>query len=195
MLNASYLYDRQNYLYVYFSKRNQLLRSMNSPKRKILFDRYRGDFKYVIDITEVEVVRGREDSNTPCNKSLTNEDAYALGLIMERVQCVPVYWIQMASAWNLGQGLPTCTGIQYRNVTRLYLKLMNGFGTKNELYRPPCLTMRVSVGVMESIPTFSGVFKLQFEYPQNSYKETTNKREYSAETLLSQVGGFTGRCK
>ena len=35
--------------------------------------------------------------------------------------------------------------------------------------------------------------KLVFKYEQDEYKEITNKRAYTVETLLGQVGGFVGK--
>ena len=69
---------------VYFNKRNQLLRAIKRPKKKIIFKWFQNGTKYVFSIIEVEVLRARQNSVMPCNASLTDEDAYTLAIMIHK---------------------------------------------------------------------------------------------------------------
>ena len=148
----------------------------------------------MFNIIEVEVLRRREDSNKPCNESLTDEDTYGLGILMEKYQCVPAYWRKLNSTIKKGKTLPTCSNKQYAKLKRTFNRdLMFRFGTTHELYRPPCQTMRIFVGVMKGEKNDSDAFKVFFEYQQDSYKEIVDKRGFTSQDLLGNVGGFVGK--
>ena len=192
-LNVTFLSDTFSTLQVFVHNRNQLLRSMKRPKQIINNNRFQGGTYYVFNIIEVEVLRRREDSNKPCNESLLDEDAYALGILMEKYQCVPSYWRKLSSAMKKGKTLPTCSKNQYAELRRAYVHdLMFRFGTTHELYRPPCQTMRIFVGVMKGVKNDSDTFKIFFDYQQDSYKEIVDKRGFTSLDLLGNVGGFVG---
>ena len=192
LLNASLLLETFNHLHVFFNKRNQFFRTIARPKRKIYKDWFEGSPKYVFDVVDVEVLRGREDSPTPCNGSLTNEDAYVRDVIVDRFKCVPAYWKELRLTLESGLELPICNEEQYRNVSSLLSSLADRFGTTDEIYRPPCDTMRISVAVMKGGSNKPNSIKLEFNYHQNSYKDIINKRGFTSEDLLGQVGGFVG---
>ena len=193
-LNVTFLSDTFTYLHVFVHKRNQLLRSMKRPKQSISNDRFKEGTYYVLDIIEVEVLRRREDSNKPCNDSLTDEDAYALDILMQKYQCVPKYWRKLSSTMKKGKTLPTCSNKQYVKLRRAFNRdLMFRFGTTHELYLPPCQTMRTFVGVMKGGKNDSDAFKILFEYQQDSYKEIVDKRGFTSQDLLGNVGGFVGK--
>ena len=153
-------------------------------------------FNVNFGISSVEVLRGREDNNTHCNKSLTNEDAFRLNYIIEKSKCVPVYWRKVASFLKIGQSLPTCTGKQYRDVHTLYTRsIMN---KKHGFYRPPCETMKISAIKWENEATYvsdnvGDIVSFAVIYFQDAYKEIVNHRGYTLETLMGQVGGFVGK--
>ena len=44
-----------------------------------------------------------------------------------------------------------------------------------------------------TLEKYKSDLKLVFKYEQDEYKEITNKRAYTVETLLGQVGGFVGK--
>ena len=193
-LNVTFLSDTFSHLQVFVHKRNQLLRSMKRPRQIIGDDRFKGGTYYVFNIIEVEVLCRREDSNKPCNKSLTDEDAYALGILMEKHQCVPAYWRKLSSTMKKGKTLPTCSKKQYAELKRAFgHDLMFRFGTSHELYPPPCQTMRIFVGEMKGMKNDSDAFKIFFEYQQDTYKEIVEKRGFTSLDLLGNVGGFVGK--
>ena len=195
LLNRTLLYDASNDLVVYIHKRNQLLSRLHMPHGKMLASQYK-KHDIAFGISSVEVLRGREGSNAPCNKSLTNEDAFRLNYIIEKSKCVPVYWRKVASLLKIGQSLPTCTGKQYREVHTLYTRsIMN---KKHGFYRPPCETMKISATKWENEATYvsdnvSEIVAFAVIYFQDSYKEIVNHRGYTLETLMGQVGGFVGK--
>ena len=193
-LNATFLSDTFSFLQVFFHKRNQLLRTIDEPKQIIQNKWFKGGTNYVFSILDVEVLRRREDSNMPCNKSLTDEDSHAMGIIMDKYHCIPSYWRKLPATEKKGQTLPTCSKQQYAKIKVEYRNLIDRFGTPRELYRPPCETMRIVEGVqMRGVTNHSDTFKMFFEYQQHSYKEMVNKRGFTAQDLLSQVGGFVGK--
>ena len=193
ILNRTLLYDGSYYLRLHIHKANQLLRSINSLYFEFVPNWYKTDLRYWLGINGVKVLRRREDSNTPCNESLTNEDAYVLGLVTEKIKCIPTYWKSFQSTLELDQSLPTCSGTQNREVYHVFISLLNGTDTLDGLYRPPCETMMISVTEMtlEGLRPNTVVFKRS--YRQDSYKAIVNKKDVTPETLTSQVGGFVGK--
>ena len=104
-LNVTILSDTFGHLQVFVHKRNQLLRSIYSPNQIITNSGLKGGANYIFSITDVEVLRRREDSNKPCNESLTEEDAYVLGVLMEKYQCIPSYWRNLRATIKKDQTL------------------------------------------------------------------------------------------
>ena len=192
-LNTSMLYNEFYRMYVYIHQRGQLLRSFNKPSiSQITPAQYKTGMKYEFHVNDVEVLQRREGSNTPCNKSLTNEDAYALGLIMKTSNCIPAYWSQLAPALPLKNIFKICTAYQYRRVTEKYTNIINGFSTPNSLYLHPCRNMKIYATKTASIGINPQEGEFYFKYDQDYYTEIVNARAYSFETLVGQVGGFVG---
>ena len=193
-LNTSLLYNGFYRMDVYIHQRGQLLRSFNKPSiSQITPAQYKTGMKYEFHINDVEVLQRREDSNTPCNKSLTNEDAYALGIIMKTSHCIPVYWSQFASALKLKKIFKVCTVDQYHRVAEKYTNIINGFSTPNSLYLHPCRNMKIYATKTASTGINPQEGEFYFKYDQDYYTEIVNARAYSFETLLGQVGGFVGK--
>ena len=195
LLNRTLLYEASYIFLVYIHKRNQLLSRLHMPHGRMLPSQYK-NHDVAFGISSVEVLRGREGSNTPCNKSLTNEDAYRLNHIMTRSKCVPVYWRRVASLWKIGQSLPTCSGNQYGQVHDLYTR--STLNQKHGFYRPPCETMKISAIKWENEATYvsdnvGDIVSFAVIYFQDAYKEIVNHRGYTLETLMGQVGGFVGK--
>ena len=106
------------------------------------------------------------------------------------------------------QELPKRNQSQYRTVYKNYLVhsvYSKYFGTH---FTQPCSTMTMStIEGVNKMPildraAYSGYafpekyksgLKLVFKHEQDEYKEITNKRAYTVETLLGQVGGFVGK--
>ena len=193
-LNTSLLYNGFYRMDVYIHPRGQLLRSFNKPSiSQITPSQYKNGMKYEFHINDVEVLRRREDSNTPCNKSLTNEDAYALGLIMKMSNCIPAYWSELAPALQLKKIFKICTLNKYLRITEKYTNMINGFSTPNSLYLHPCRNMKIYATKTATVGSNPQEGEFYFKYDQDYYTEIVNARAYSFETLLGQVGGFVGK--
>ena len=61
----------------------------------------------------------------------------------------------------------------------------------NKMYVQPCTEMRIQVDTVKVKP-LEEIFGLQFYYTQEKYTQITNKKAYTGETLLGQIGGFVG---
>ena len=57
----------------------------------------------------------------------------------------------------------------------------------------PCTEMKVSTISRKYDIPYADVLQLNFVYLENTYKEISNQRAYTFETLLGQVGGFVGK--
>lgn len=193
-LNTALLHKRFFRMDVYIHKKGQLLRSLHKQIAQIIPSEYKSGMRYEFVIKKVEILRGRRDSNIPCNENLTNEDAYVLALIMKMSKCVPAYWNSFASSFVLNRELERCAANQYLNVQEKFTYIVNGFHTPNSFYIHPCENMNVLVTKMEKNMVNPDEGEFYFKYDQDSYKEIVNIKAYSFETLVGQVGGYVGMC-
>ena len=190
----------------YFTRISSLKISTRSLRKKSnleFFDKS----EYLIN--KVEILRKRHDSKTRCDEGLLDEVKFTRDMAIKNVGCIPAYWQTFAG--DMTQELPKCKKSQYRTLYKQYL-----FGPKlGWRYTKPCSAMTMSVIRREYIPItgkistlgkvlnssidnariekYKSDLKLAFKYGQDEYKEIINKRAYTVETLLGQVGGFVGK--
>ena len=192
-LNTALFYKDFLRMELYFHKKGQLLRSFNKPPTgQIIPFHYKTGMRYEFEINEVEVLRGRRDSNIPCNDSLTNEDAYVLGLIMKKFKCAPEYYRRLASPFNMIEGFEKCTVSQYIDVSKMYRNIIDGFSKSNSLYMHPCQRMKILVTKTKNDLVNSDEGEIYIKYEQDTYREIVNTKASSFETLVGQVGGYVG---
>ena len=186
------LLEKQLVIRVYIHQKGKFLRALKTgPVALITSSEYKEGTIYQFEINHVEVFQKRESSNVPCNGSLVDEDRYILNLVMSKVGCIPTYWEKLANESSLGNTLPNCNSTrQYSDISGLRKSIMFT-NTMNKMYVQPCTEMRIQVDTVKVKP-LEEIFGLQFYYTQEKYTQITNKKAYTGETLLGQIGGFVG---
>ena len=186
------LLGKQMVIRVYVHQKGKFLRAFKTgPVAFIASSEYKEGTFYQFEINHVEVFQKRESSNVPCNGSLVDEDRYILNLVMSKVGCIPTYWEKLANESSLGNTLPNCNSTkQYSDISGLRKSMMYT-NTMNKMYVQPCIEMRIQVDTVKVKP-LEPIFALQFHYTQEKYTQITNKKAYTGETLLGQIGGFVG---
>ena len=195
-------FDRKITISAYVHQKTKMIKSLAKSSIPLVFpNEYKNGTQRWYGIHWVEVLRRRENSKIPCNESLINEDAMILQTIMERIGCIPTFWEHSAKNKSLNRTIEKCKSHkQYRALWELYNKVHNkalskdsGIDSTNRLYLEPCTEMKLSTIARKYDTTYPDVLQLNFVYLENTYKEISNQRAYTFETLLGQVGGFVGK--
>ena len=198
-LNSSLLYDGWLYLDVYVHQRGKLLRTLMMDGLRTRFgwnENMLQGVSRIFHIGQVDVLRKRKDGKFPCDPAIENEDDYKLEQVIKKVGCIPTFWEQFAGRVGIQHTLPKC-----KNTTD-YFKLLDqlwgsftSFKTNDANNKSPCTTMMTSITTTSGNANFiaEGTLRLKLEYHHNLYREILNKRAYTSETLLGQVGGFVGK--
>ena len=98
------------------------------------------------EINDVEILRKRENSNIPCNKSLSDEDVYIITMVIQKAKCIPSFWGEIAEKAGLRQLFPKCTmKDQYRRIAKQYDNFMNSLVTMDIDYVDTCTQMTMTV--------------------------------------------------
>ena len=181
---------------LYIHEEGQMYRTITKNKTTKIFHPPFNGSTYEYIISEIEVLRRRGNSKLPCNETIANEDDYFREVLIQKVGCVPDYWKTFISNTSLSTSLsPKCNYTQYKMLSQI----LNTPMEKNELYLYPCLHMktRIEQPSKETIRLDGGlspsfVLILNYRTQYELYKEITNHREFTLETLFGQVGGFVG---
>ena len=192
-LNASLLYNRGLTIFAHVHQKGRLMRNaLQDIGSGLLPNDYKNGLFRLYDINDVEVLRKRSDSNTPCDEKLIDEDEYLIKKILSEVGCIPTFWEKYVDESTLKLTLPRCK--KSKEYGMIYYKVIaqtRKIDTNESGYIQPCTQMKISVTTRDTV-THSGHLTLQFMYNQNVYKEIVNTRAYTHKTLLSQIGGFVG---
>ena len=201
-LNATLLFDRKITISAYVHQKGKMIKSLAKSSIPLVFpNEYKNGTQRWYGIHWVEVLRRRENSKIPCNESLINEDAMILQMVMEKIGCIPSFWEQLAKNKSFNNTIEKCKRHkQYRALWELYNKVHNkalskdsGIDSTNRLYLEPCTEMKVSTIARKYDIPYPDVLQLNFVYLENTYKDISNQRAYTFETLVGQVGGFVGK--
>ena len=173
----------------------QLIRNLDKPKysaHKTKFLRniepngnIRGlEFK----ISQVQTLRKRHDSNTPCNKEIDSYDMYLLKELSKDLNCVPSYWIDILRGHH---ELEECTSSK-----KLQLAYGNISDVKNILSwnQIPCDEMLLlSIDSINEKPDpVPKDIVIKFYYAEPIYEEIKYTKAIGFVNWLSNVGGFLG---
>ena len=173
----------------------------------------KSNLEYEYHINKVEILRRRHDSKVRCDEGLLDETKISRETVMKKVGCIPAYWQTFAG--DITPEMPKCKQSQYRTIYNNYLIAWYNIKLYETQYIQPCSTMSMSVILRDKLSVFDrralmtkglnsskenatiqkykSNLKLVFKYGQDEYKEIINKRAYTVETLLGQVGGFVGK--
>ena len=192
-LNSTLLYEKQLKVYIYIHQKGKLSRALQKSAKPIKPEQYKGGLTRHYEVNEVEILRRREKSKMPCNESLTDEDGYIVRKIVIEIGCIPAYWEKFKNQINFPSALSKCySPQQYTELRSKVHRLTKKFSTMKSSYLQPCTEMKTSVATKKEIAR-EGYLRLYFLYLNDSYKEVVNLKAYTAETLLSQIGGFVGK--
>ena len=207
--NASKLIETEVSLKVYLHQRGQFIRhvsfeidpyltNLNPHEMKKMFKDSKIDKTFHeirFDVKGISVLRKRENAVNPCNGSLLNEDKKWRDHVIESVGCIPEYWRIFYTNLSEQKHIKSCNPKQYESKfgSRSYLRETLKIFTSR--YKTPCTEVRKSV----SSNTFTtgdpdeDFVGIRFAYRDSKYMEIMNVKDYTGETLLSQVGGFIGK--
>ena len=125
---------------------------------------------------------------------MQDEDEYIIKYVIKNVGCIPTYWRQFAGSIGLNQTIPTCKStMDYGKVRTQIVNIMENINTLDTTHKLQCTRMMISVAMKDNTDDVkAGMARLELWYHGTSYKEITNTKAYTSETLLGQVGGFVG---
>ena len=137
-----------------------------------------------IHISQVDVVRKRQDGIIQCNNGLNDEDSQWLNSVISDVKCAPTYWRDIHRS-TLGHcKVPECNfSGQYENIHDQYLP-PNNFNTGAKLYDSPCNQMRTTLNYLQKdLSTADSVLVLAISYNTEEYREVLNHRAMGKDSF------------
>ena len=175
---------------LYVHHPGQLIRSIRSP----IFESTIHGFDWNLNIlsfkiSQVSILRKRHDANERCNTDLHDDDQQRRIEIVEKVGCIPIYWVNlMPTNFSIGEcKLPQDLSQVYQELEHIAVLKRN--------YDPPCYEMKLGVTFEQRGSGYGygyHIIQTNFRYMDTSYQEIINVREFGLESLWSGVGGFVG---
>ena len=166
----------------------QLIRSFKNPAFRSTLSSYTTNKVLELKVSHVTILRKRKNSNIPCDEHIEKDDLKILLEVIERIECIPVYWQRM---------IPTYKHLDGCN-TSLQLKTANQYIENLEAvmssYKPPCVEMTSVAKVNRDLEQRDEQIGINIQYVQSFYQEIQNQAAYTFEVYFSTLGGFTGIC-
>ena len=181
---------------VYVHYPGQLMPDIDGRKKKWLQVPLRNDSNIVpsfdVDIFQLNILRKRYDSVTPCNKDNENNlDTRWRENVINNVKCVPTYWKNLEhSSTKNNYSLEQCLRAdQYSNLFNEFLV----YGEGRVQYDPSC-TSATMTKIVRKDDSFNQdwLLSIQFNHQSEEYIEILNSRATTWEELFGQVGGWIG---
>ena len=175
---------------IYLHHPGQLLRSFGSPViqyTKQQFSRMKKT-EFTIKVSQVTILRKREDANIPCNTTLHDDDLQLMKEITKRVGCIPIYWNKIMP---LNYNYKLCKSAEEMTTIDRYLQDLNEIQSH---YLHPCNEMQVSTILEKDMSRQQGssLIITTIRYMDKFYEEIINERDFGFESFWSAVGGFIG---
>ena len=182
------------WIYLYMHAQGQLIRNLDKPifslnvvSEDVDIDDFNGH--HTVSLKRVDVLKNRQDAKTPCRSYPINEDTEYLRTVVEKVQCVPIYWKDLNIS---GANLPLCNSTDdYRTLHGVY----NGYHPAPmfwiKLKWEPCYEMVVS-SVLNTKEADNFRIEIRYQDLGSRYFETINSRDFGFENLWSSLGGIVG---
>lgn len=173
----------------YLHHPGQLLRVLDTPIFKSTVDQFKDleRTRLIFKISQVSILRKREDANVPCNRTLHDDDLQLRIEIAKKVGCIPVYWNKIMS---LDVNLDICN---YPVDLRKIRSLLEDISYVQSTYQQPCNEMKLAFAFdRQTRLGESAVITAFVEYMDTNYQEIVNERDFGFESLWSAVGGFVG---
>ena len=196
--NLTYLSSNGNLnLEVFVHYPQQAIRGLNSfgTKRiKIYVNRHLKFGAWLIYVSQFNILRKRNKTNSPCTERL-DEDDYLRETIMKRIGCIPFYWKKLNK--NILE-LPQCRS--YDELKRLYAIISNQSRSIFSVVQP-CTKLTTLVHLEketedgDTVWTSSDSYEkliVQMRYEDDMYMEFFNTKEFRFKTFFGNVGGIIG---
>ena len=182
------------WIYLYMHAQGQLIRNLDKPifsLNVVSLNVNNSDFNghHAVSLKRVDVLKNRQDASTPCRSYPINEDTEYLRSVVEKVQCVPIYW----KALNIsGADVPLCNSTDdYRTLHEVYNGYLPAPMFWIELKWEPCYEMVVS-SVLNTKEADNFRIEIRYQDLGSRYFETINSRDFGFENLWSSLGGIVG---
>ena len=166
----------------------QLLRSLKNPTFRSTLRSYTKNKVLELKVSHVTTLRKRTNSNIPCNGEIRNDDLQILKEIIDRIDCIPVYWKHLIPAYKNLDGCDTPLKLENAN------KYIENVEEVMSTYDPPCVEMTSVVKLTRDLEQRDEKFEISIQYVQTFYQEIQNKVLYTFEVYFSSLGGFVGIC-
>ena len=167
---------------------NQLFRSFDNPSFQSTLNAYTANKVLELKVSHVTILRKRKDSNVPCNETIENDDFVLQTEILDRIDCIPVYWKNLMPKHGDRKLCRSQTELERAHYHILRYKDIIS------TYDPPCVDMTTLVTVVRDLDQRKRHFRIKVQYTESFYQEIKNVRDFSFEIFWSSVGGFVGMC-
>ena len=181
--------NKHGWMNLYIHAKGQLIRNLDNPALSINSGEDDFNGSHIVSVKRVDLLKSRQDTNTPCKFYTTNEDIEYLDTVVKEVGCVPVYWKYL----NISRSdAPICNVTkEYNTLHRVY----NGYQPTPrhwiKLKWVPCYEMVVS-SVLNTKEADTFRISIRYQDLGSRYFETVNSRDFGLENLLSSLGGIVG---
>ena len=169
----------------------QLVRSFDTAALKAQFSGIDWTNDRKIQISQIVIFRKRPDSNHPCDQGLHDDDLQMMIRTIQEIGCIPIYWKDL-----IPKDVHFLECRSKLELQKAYY-YVNHFKEIQELYYPPCVSMKTLATYTEITPDYTGGSYehsgwVRFEYSDKYYQEIKNIQEFGFESFWSAVGGFVG---
>jgi hypothetical protein len=215
-LNPDIIANRSLTLMIFLHQEGQLTKQLLSDHEPLIEFKYQ-DFQelfamyeelyktksfYTADIriSQVEVLRRRADSTTPCHDQYEehNEDHEWIMRVMKQVGCIPTFWRRHYHFINNMDQMKTESSLDICKNASDYVHIDKYTSRYNKMKkRIPKFKSCKQTSIFANVDIFyrgheKHEFLMQVNHINEEYKETLNTRGFNDETLLSTVGGYIG---
>ena len=185
-MDMKYFKHAKVFLHVYLHHVGHLTRSLGKPHfRTFGTEIHDTNSKINLKINHVSILRRRENSKSPCDMNLKNDDDMFRNMVIKQVGCAPSYWKSLLSVPNSTKICATSD-----EMFAIYHYLTNKDQIMS-LYDQPCNYMKISVETVQQ-PNFLRYMLFHLVYTSEHYEEYLNSREFGYESLGAGVGGYVG---
>ena len=150
-----------------------------------------GSYATRFTIHNMQVIKRRNKIREPCNTDWDQDDKIVRDDMLKKVKCTPPYW----KTKDVSQR-PDCNKMQ---------EFKELFGMTLEKYNPPCRQItKLSYDYVDYPSTYYDArfnasiwgkyYYVTFRFPRREFMETELVRAHDAESLIGNIGGYTGLC-
>ena len=142
-----------------------------------------------LTLSQVLVLRRRQDSNEPCDPENNDDDSKVKLEIIKLSGCVPTYWKKNLIDERIIEKFDDCESPRQLHEIADHIK-----NYENVLlsYTLPCVEMTVLSLLDKEVENKLDKPCMKILYTEEFYQEIENVRSFNFESFLAGVGGFVG---